>query len=126
MERIPRISESEWRVMKVLWECSPRASSEVVEALAADTQWKPKTIKTLLNRLVAKKAIGFEQDGRAYRYFPLITERDCVREESRSFLQRVHGGALLPMIAAFLEDKRLSDEEIEDLKQILARNGGNK
>ncbi len=121
MKSTARISESEWRVMKVLWERSPLAANEVVDALAAQTDWKPKTVKTLLNRLVRKKAVGFEQDGRAYRYFPLVPERDCVREESRSFLERVYGGALMPMLTAFLEDEKLSPEEIEDLKKILAR-----
>lgn len=123
MKTVPRISESEWRVMKVLWERSPLGASEVVEALASGTDWKPKTIKTLLNRLVGKKAVGHEPDGRAYRYFPLVAESDCVREESRSFLQRVYGGAFMPMLAAMLEDQKLSAEQIEDLKKILAKKG---
>ena len=54
-----------------------------------------------------------------------LAERDCVREESRSFLQRVYGGAFMPMLAAMLEDQKLSAEQIDDLKQILARKGEN-
>jgi BlaI family penicillinase repressor len=123
MRTVPRISESEWRVMKVLWERSPRSAGEVIDALTGETDWAPKTIKTLLNRLIQKKALGYERDGRAYRYYPLVAERDCVRAESRSFLQRVYGGALMPMLAAFLEDQRLSDRDIEDLKRILDNKG---
>ena len=119
MAAIPRISESEWRVMKVLWERSPLSAGQVVDALSTETHWMPKTIKTLLNRLVGKKALGFEREGRAYRYYPLVAESDCVREESRSFLQRVYGGALMPMLAAFLEDQTLSADQIADLKRIL-------
>jgi BlaI family transcriptional regulator, penicillinase repressor len=124
MKSVPRISESEWRVMKVLWEHSPLGAGEVVEALTSETDWKPKTVKTLLNRLVGKKAVGYEQEGRAYQYFPLVAERDCVREESRSFLRRVYGGAFMPMLAAMLEDQKLSAAQIDDLKQILARKEG--
>jgi len=120
---VPRISESEWQVMKVLWTRAPRTAGEVVEALS-ETHWKPKTIKTLLNRLVRKKAVDFERDGRSYRYYPLVAERDCVRAESRSFLQRVYGGALMPMLAAFLEDQRLTEDQIADLKRILDSKGG--
>jgi BlaI family penicillinase repressor len=90
-----------------------------VEALADATQWKPKTIKTLLNRLVQKKALGFKKIGKAYEYYPLIDEDQCVRSESRSFLSRVYGGALAPMLATFLENEKLSTEEIDNLKQIL-------
>lgn len=123
MKGVPRISESEWQVMKVLWTRAPRTAGEVVEALS-ETHWKPKTIKTLLNRLVRKKAVDFERDGRSYRYYPLVAERDCVRAESRSFLQRVYGGALMPMLAAFLEDQRLTEDQIADLKRILDSKGG--
>lgn len=122
MKKVPRISESEWQVMKVLWDRSPLSASEVVDALAG-TQWKPKTIKTLLNRLVQKKAVGFEQEGRAYRYYPLVAEQACVRAESRSFLRRVYGGALMPMLAAFLEEEQLTSEEIKELKKILDGKG---
>ncbi len=124
MKHIPRISDSEWRVMKVLWERSPQSAGEVIAALANETDWKPKTIKTLLNRLVEKKALGFEQQGRAYLYHPLVPEKDCVKAENRSFLQRVHGGALLPMLAAFLDEQELSKQEIDELKRILHKKEG--
>ena len=88
-------------------------------ALAGSTAWKPKTVKTLLNRLVQKKALGFQRQGRAYRYFPLVDEQACVRAESRTFLRRVYGGALAPMLAAFLEEQELSPGEIADLRRIL-------
>jgi BlaI family penicillinase repressor len=118
MRVIPKISESEWQVMRVLWAKNPSTANEVVDALSA-TAWKPKTIKTLLNRLVKKKALGFERKGREYHYYPLVAESACVRAESRSFLRRVYGGALKPMLAAFLENEDLSAQDISDLKRIL-------
>jgi BlaI family transcriptional regulator, penicillinase repressor len=116
---IPRISEAEWQVMKALWGKGSATANEVVEALAGATAWKPKTIRTLLNRLVQKKALGYKKDGREYLYHPLIKEDACVRAESRSFLQRVYGGAVTPMLAAFLESENLSAGEIAELKRIL-------
>ena len=123
MKRLPRISESEWQVMRELWLCGRATANEVVDALAGSTTWKPKTIKTLINRLVKKGALGFEKQGRAYLYHPLVNEADCVRAESRSFLSRVYGGALLPMLAHFIEEENLSPEEIEELRRILAERG---
>ncbi len=123
MKRLPRISESEWQVMKVLWARSPATANEVIEALAKTCDWSDKTIRTLLTRLVGKKALGYKPSGRSYLYYPLVEERQCVKAESRSFLQRVYGGALMPMLAAFLEDEPLTPEEIANLKRLLDEKG---
>jgi len=119
MKGLPRISESEWQVMRVLWTQERATANEVVHALAESSTWKPKTVKTLINRLVNKGALGFEKRGRAYVYHPLVGEAECVRAESRSFLSRVYGGALVPMLAHFIEEQDLSPEEVEELRRIL-------
>lgn len=119
MKKTPRISEAEWEVMKVLWKKSPATANYVVKALSEKTVWKRETIRTLINRLVQKKAIGFEKKGRQYHYFPLVTEAECVREETKSFLERVHGGSIEPMLASFVEGEELSPEKIARLRRIL-------
>lgn len=123
MKSVPQISDAEWKVMKVIWAKSPITANQVVERLADEESWQPKTIKTLLNRLVKKKAIGYEPNGREYHYHPLVGECECVNLESRSFLKRVYGGAVKPMLAALIESERLSAEDIKELKQILDRKG---
>lgn len=127
MREIPRISDAEWEVMKILWSQSPSTASQVIEALREKTNWKPKTVKTLLSRLVKKGAIGFEldkKDSRKYHYYPLISEEKQVKAESRSFLDRVYGGSLNVMIANFLEEKELSPDEIDELKAVLEKQSG--
>jgi len=119
MRQIPKISESEWAVMKAIWDEHPVTANRVVEALSGSTPWKPKTIKTLLNRLVKKGAVGYESKGREYHYYPLIEETVFVKAESRSFLKRVFGGAVKPMLATMVESEDLSPEDIEELKSIL-------
>jgi len=121
MKIIPKISETEWEVMKVLWTESPLAADEIITRLAAHDDWHPKTAKTLLNRLVKKKALGFEKEGRAYLYHPLVREVDCVKAASASFLDRVFGGSLTPMLAHFVEHKKMSAAEIRELKRLLER-----
>ena len=120
MKPIPKISETECEVMQVLWAKSPLSSGEIIEALAAaDPTWHPKTAKTLLNRLVKKKALGFQKDGRAYLYRPLVKEAECVKAVSESFLDRVFGGSLTPLLAHFVEHRKLSAAEIRELKRLL-------
>ncbi len=121
MKNIPKISESEWSVMKILWAENPATANGIVEALAGSTAWKPKTIKTLLNRLLKKGVVGYEKNGREFHYYPLIEEDVCLKAESRSFLKRVFGGALKPMLATLVESEELSPEDIEDLKRILEK-----
>jgi BlaI family penicillinase repressor len=92
----------------------------VIEALAgSDASWHPKTIKTFLARLVNKKALGFKKEGRGYVYRPLVSEKECVDAASESFLQRVFGGSLKPMLAHFVEHKKLSASQIRELKELL-------
>ncbi|MBB6673691.1 BlaI/MecI/CopY family transcriptional regulator [Cohnella nanjingensis] len=117
---IPRISDAEWEVMKVLWSSPvPLAASEVVQTLEHSKAWNPKTVRTLINRLVEKQALGFDPDGRTYRYYPLAKEEDCVRSETSSLLKRIYGGAMKPMLVNFLKDERLSKEDIAELQAIL-------
>ncbi|MEK4251104.1 BlaI/MecI/CopY family transcriptional regulator [Paenibacillus sp. FSL W7-1287] len=116
---IPNISAAEWEVMKVLWKKSPVTSQEVIDQLSEPMEWSPKTVKALINRLLKKGAIQFEAAGRVYYYSPLVAEEDCIREERKTFLQRIYGGALSPMLAHFIQDEQLSKEEIEELKKML-------
>ena len=121
MKRTPKISEAEWEVMKVLWNTSPRTANDIVEELTGRTHWKRETIRTLINRLVQKKALGFEKKGRQYHYFPRVTEAEGIRAEAESFVRRIGGGSIEPMLAAFVEEKHLSAEKIARLKQILSQ-----
>ncbi len=119
MTRVPQISDTEWQVMKVIWAKSPISANQVIESLEGSCNWKPKTIKTLLGRLVKKRVLGYHKESREYMYYSLISEKECVHAENRSFLSKVYGGAFNVMLASFLEEKKLSSSEIDELKKIL-------
>ncbi len=122
MQYLPQISDAEWQVMKAIWSESPCTANQVVESLSKNTAWQPKTIKTLINRLLKKRMLGFKidpQDKKTYHYYPLFSEQECVRAESQSFLRRIFGGSPHLMLANFIEECELSPEDIAGLKQIL-------
>ncbi|WP_294405387.1 BlaI/MecI/CopY family transcriptional regulator [uncultured Clostridium sp.] len=119
MVGIPKISESEWEVMKLLWNKSPLTSEEIIESLSKDNNWTKQTIKTFIIRLTKKNAIGYEKEGRIYKYYPLVDEKDCRKYENKSFLQKVYNGSLGVLISNFLEEENLSTNEIEELEKIL-------
>jgi BlaI family penicillinase repressor len=119
MKNLPKISESEWLVMRALWAKNPLGANEIYEQLAGRRKWKFKTVKTLIDRLTQKGAVRFEKEGRKHKYYPSVAEKDCVATETRSFVRRVYGGVAKPMLAAFLEDAELSAEDIAELREIL-------
>jgi BlaI family penicillinase repressor len=125
MAQPPAISDAEWDVMQVLWHAAePLTANDVVDRVPAKNRWNPRTVKTLLNRLVKKGALGFTAEGNRYHYFPRVTREACVRRESRSFLDRVFGGAAGPMLAHFVNEAPLSEEEIRRLRELLDRREG--
>lgn len=113
------ISEAEWEVMEVLWDEAPLTSREVVERLAGTTDWSPKTVKTLLGRLVRKGALAYETQGNRYLYTPVVAKEDAVRAEGRSFVDRVFGGDEAQALLHFARQVELSEEELEDLHRLL-------
>lgn len=115
----PKISDAEWQVIKVLWEKSPLTSTEIIEKLKFETKWNPKTIHTLIGRLVKKNAIGVEKGQSFNQYYPLVSEKDCIRVEMKSFIQKAYDGSLKMLLTNFIRDEKLSKEEIEELKRIL-------
>ncbi len=123
MKNLPRISEAEWVVMQILWSRGAVTANEIVQALAGQVPWNPRTIRTLINRLLNKRAIRFDKEGREYRYWPAVSEEQCTRSERLSFLGRVYRGATKPMLAAFLEEAKLSKKDIAELKAILEEKG---
>ena len=105
--------------MKVLWKQAPCLARDVIATLDASAKWSPATIKTMLNRLVGKGALRYEQTGKSYLYSPAVTEAQCRSREAASFLNRVFDGALSPMLAHFVQSRRLSQKELAALEQIL-------
>ncbi|MFC5470162.1 BlaI/MecI/CopY family transcriptional regulator [Cohnella suwonensis] len=116
---MPKISDAEWEVMKILWENPNFTANEVIEALRGNSEWKPITIRTMINRLVQKSAVGYSSDGKVYSYYPLVQQEECLRAETMSFLKRITGGALKPMLIHFLREESLSKEDINELRNIL-------
>lgn len=121
MTTLPKISEAEWEVMKIIWDNNPCSANYVIENLESKMDWKPKTIKTLISRLVKKEVLAFKVNGRSYYYYPLVKKEDCIKEESHSFLHRVFNGVAKDMVLNFIEDHNLTDEDIEDLKKVLEK-----
>ena len=119
MKEISRISEAEWEVMEVFWRRSPQTAAEVYAALRPGTQWKSTTVRTLISRLAAKGILDHEVDGKRYLYSAARSREECVEAAGQSFLKRIFGGAVQPLLLHFASRTRLSKRDAEKLKQLL-------
>ena len=120
MKALPQISEAEFQVMKIVWEHAPVSTNQVTENLVRTTKWSPKTIQTMLKRLVQKKALTYDKEGRVFIYTPLFGHEDYVNQESRHFLQRFYNGNVVSMVTAFMDMEELSQQEVDELKELLS------
>ncbi len=114
-----RISDAEHAVMEVLWDNAPLTAQDVAERVDPDRGWSANTVKTLLGRLLAKKAIVHEEDGRRYLYRPAVARGDYVEGESRRLIDRLFGGRLTPLVAHLAERDALSADDIAEIEALL-------
>ena len=122
MKPLPQISEAEYEVMRIIWRHAPISTNEIIEKLSKTTSWSPKTIQTLIKRLTTKKAITYEKESRMFIYTPLVEESEYISQESNSFLKKFYDGNISAMLSAYLENDKLSDAEIDDLRALLTEN----
>ena len=113
------ISDAESLVMEVLWEKNPATSDDVVAELSKTTDWQEPTIKTLLNRLLKKRAITAERDGRRYLYRPVLKREDYIDAASMTLLDRLFGGRVAPLVAHFSDRRKLTKKDIAELKRLI-------
>lgn len=114
-----RISEAEHAVMEILWADAPLSANTVAARLQDSQNWSLATVKTLLSRLLAKGALGYEADGRRFLYRPLIARADHVTGDVKRLVNRLFGGRLSPLVAHMAESEALTSQDIEDIEALL-------
>ena len=114
------ITEAESVVMEVLWQRSPLPTETIVTALEGEQRWQEGTIKALLNRLLRKRVIRAEKDGRRFLYSPLVSRDDWLLTESKGLLDRLFAGRVAPLAAHFSRHGQLTKRDIADLKRLIA------
>lgn len=119
MAQPPNITKAEFEVMDVLWINSPLAASEIADRLPPETNWSLKTVKTLLSRLTEKGAVTHKPDGRRFMYSPILSRNAYAKSATRRLADQLFGGRAAPLVAHLAEQKKLSDEDIQELEALL-------
>ena len=121
-----KITQAEWEVMQILWNAGdPLPAAAVIDILEDLTHWKPKTIRTFLDRLVQKGALEAIKLGppgsERLHYVPLLDEVVARRAERESFLGRFFGGTIRSMLASCIQSGEISNEELLELREMVDR-----
>jgi BlaI family penicillinase repressor len=114
-----KISAAESQVMEALWRGPPLSAEEIIAEVGPPNDWQAGTVRTLISRLLGKKAIAGRKEKAGYVYRPLISRTDYVAEESQGFLDRLFGGQFAPMVAHLAEQGQLTAKDIKKLKAII-------
>ncbi len=111
------VSDAELEILQVLWDESPKTAQDIIKKMHGH----PSTVKTLINRLLKKGALGFEEKNRKYHYFPTIKKQAFYQVKTQSFLNRFFNGGVTPLVSFFTSQKKLSEKEIQELKQLIEK-----
>lgn len=124
MKHLPQISEAEYEVMKVLWRYAPISTNEVTEKLSRTSDWSPKTVHTLLKRLVLKEAITYRKESRVFVYTPLVKEQEYLKKANDHFLNRFYNGKISSMVTNYINSEHMTSEDLEELRRLLFNEHG--
>lgn len=115
-----QISDSELEIMKVIWESKEMTSSQIVKKISAKSEWKPKTIQTLIKRLVEKEAIEVvDTKNKTFVYRAKISEEDYKKTANSSFVDKLYNGSISMMLTSFVKNNKISKKDVEELKKML-------
>ncbi len=113
------LSDGEWKIMNSLWESGESTITELTARLGKETGWDKHIIITMLRRMEKKEAVAHRQGGRAKVFYPLVSREEVSMQETRGFLEKVYRGSLGMMVNAMVADQALSEQEIQELYDIL-------
>lgn len=113
-----KLTDAEWSVMDVLWNYDRCTLKEATEALELKYEWSKKTVHTYLTRMNAKGLVAIDRT-QDKPYSAAVSREECARQERDELCQKVYKGATGDLIAAFLKESSISQEEIEHLRDLL-------
>jgi predicted transcriptional regulator len=119
MKKKIQISAAESQVMDALWRKSPLTPEAIIAATASANDWGAGTVRTLITRLLRKKALAGERREGGYFYRPLLSRADYVQAESQSLLDRLFQGQVAPLVAHFAEHRTLTAKDIKKIKALI-------
>src|SRR5947207_6835146 len=113
------LTEAEWTIIKAIWASETCTAPEVQQRLAKKTRWTYSTVRTLMDRMVAKGLLSAEKVRNVTLYRSVVTQQQAQRSELLYALKHAFNGALTPMLQCLLESGQISAEELAELEALI-------
>lgn len=114
-----KLTQAEWQIMNALWEKHPATAREIMTRLPKGVKWAYTTLKTMLSRLVEKKAVSEQKQSNTSVYEPLVSQRKARLSAFRLLLEQSFDGAMGPLMHFMLQEQKLNDKQKKELIEIL-------
>ena len=118
------ISNSEWNIMKILWQTPKLTLRQIYEKTGAAEGWSYTTVRTLVTRLVEKEAVAADKSGANFKYYPLLSENECKNSEVKNFIDKVFDGKKSTLMVSLTKDSKLTEEETKTLMSLIEKIDG--
>jgi len=115
------ITAQEWYIMNALWTGKKKSLMDITAEMKQSIGWSKSTCATMLRRMCEKELISYEIQGKTKWFYPLIEQREVIVPETKSFLHRIFRGSIGLMMNTLLEHDSLTDQDINELEEILAK-----
>ncbi len=113
-----RLTDSEWKVLEVLWDKPSQTLGQILENLKEQTAWSRNTVHTYLTRMTAKDLVRHDNSS-PKKYSANISRETAANSERKGLMDRFYKGSASNLVASFVKDGELSKDEIEKLKKLL-------
>lgn len=114
-----KLTEAEWQIMNALWQGHPATARQIMERLPVGVNWAYTTIKTMLTRLVEKRAVREAKRGNTSLYTPRVSQRKARNSAFRSMLDQAFEGTMGPLVHFLAEERRLTPKQKKELAKLL-------
>lgn len=114
-----RLTDSEWEIMKVVWNRVPASARDVLEVLEPKTSWAYTTVKTLMNRMVEKGILKARLRANTTLYEPLVSREEARRSAVSVLVDKAFDGAFGPLMHFLVSEERLSEEDRRAILRLL-------
>ena len=115
MEKIKKLPDAEFDIMKVVWDKEPPVTTTFVKDQLGKEKWKIQTVVTLMLRLVERGFLRSEKHGKERTYFPLVSKEDYLKFETGNFMKQYHNSSLFNLINTLYDGEALTDKDIDEL-----------
>ena len=113
------LTESEWAVIKAVWETEPCTAPAIQERLAATTGWTYSTVRTFMDRMTVKGVLTAKKEGKLTIYHSAVTRGQAQRGELLYALKHAFNGALTPMVQCLLDNNDVDADELAKIEALI-------